>query len=818
MRKGERTPNRIMSGTSSALSKLQLFLEEDDDDDMNKKRFQSTIFSRLSDRFETVDFSLKSNKITNHYDKTHSKANTNFDVIRWMAVFLIAFAIAVLVTIIKFCVHHLSTIKRVGLHTMGEVLIEHPIITSVCLLSYNLFFMCIACGVCLKFSMEAAGGNVAGVIAYLNGCRIKNFFTTRTVCVKVVSTIAQVCTAVPGDMEGPIIHIGGAIGNLLPTYLTQIKYFPSLNNLCTTYERRDLSACGVAAGLAAGFGAPLSGIFLTLEETTSYFNTSIVPRIAACAFLCKFVTDILVNILTTTNFEFNYRSDPHVSEVGEHNIQHGLNLMELGIVIGFGVIGAFLSALFLYFVGKLGGKEDTSKMKCFLFTEALTYVIVSTGFYSIMLMLFATDCTINEEDDRSDSKFIHINVKKDECPPGTVPVMGVFLVIFEEGFHAVLNSEKGEFSLGLLTILFFFFYIFSIFFTRSHCFSSGFYLNQYVIGALWGRIVGELFCGNVTEDWAEPKKFALLGAAAQLTGTTQTQVCIVCMILEGANCFESYGIQIFLVSCTSRMITSFLHASIYHTILDKMGAPSMESYPPYMGSTTEVKSLLNTRMHIFKTPVITTVNHLLDITTDGLKGNYPVVNDSGVLMGDISQCLLLKLLSVKVFNAPQPFPEASYSSLVKMIYTVDCSIEYVEQMREDMFDNLSSDDGTKVMDLSPFMNKHVYYVQRGASLKHVYGFLRQMGMRTLYVVDKEQHLIAVITRKDVARFKTHFHMFHFVTHKVRTPSTMLRLEDPINPTLPPDTSVSIDKDKSEQETEEEPETPPQTKKNSTPQP
>jgi hypothetical protein len=100
-----------MSGTSSAMSKLQLFLEEDDDDDMNKKRFQSTIFSRLSDRFETVDFSLKSNKITNHYDKTHSKANTNFDVIRWMAVFLIAFAIAVLVTIIKFCVHHLSTVS-----------------------------------------------------------------------------------------------------------------------------------------------------------------------------------------------------------------------------------------------------------------------------------------------------------------------------------------------------------------------------------------------------------------------------------------------------------------------------------------------------------------------------------------------------------------------------------------------------------------------------------------------------------------------------------------------------------------------------------
>lgn len=42
------------------------------------------------------------------------------------------------------------------------------------------------------------------------------------------------------------------------------------------------------------------------------------------------------------------------------------------------------------------------------------------------------------------------------------------------------------------------------------------------------------------------------------------------------------------------------------------------------------------------------------------KDNYPVVDDQNVLVGDISECLLLKLMNQKVYNTPRPLPQYYY--------------------------------------------------------------------------------------------------------------------------------------------------------------
>uniref|UniRef100_A0A8D9BCF0 H(+)/Cl(-) exchange transporter 7 n=1 Tax=Cacopsylla melanoneura TaxID=428564 RepID=A0A8D9BCF0_9HEMI len=100
-----------------------------------------------------------------------------------------------------------------------------------------------------------------------------------------------------------------------------------------------------------------------------------------------------------------------------------------------------------------------------------------------------------------------------------------------------------------------------------------------------------------------------------------------------------------------------------------------------------------------------------------------------------------------------PLPVSYYGALFKNMFTVECSIEFLEEMRTHMSLQVLEKDNQKQFDLTPFVNQHVYFIRSKTSMNHIYRVLRQMGIRTLYVVDDERHLLGIITRKDVVRYK-----------------------------------------------------------------
>lgn len=58
--------------------------------------------------------------------------------------------------------------------------------------------------------------------------------------------------------EGPLIHIGTIIGGLIPSMnIPNRKISSYMNYFQNDKERRDFSAGGAAAGVAAAFGAPI---------------------------------------------------------------------------------------------------------------------------------------------------------------------------------------------------------------------------------------------------------------------------------------------------------------------------------------------------------------------------------------------------------------------------------------------------------------------------------------------------------------------------------------------------------------------------------
>lgn len=88
---------------------------------------------------------------------------------------------------------------------------------------------------------------------------------------KPLSAAIVIGTGGPFGAEGPIIQTGGAVGSFVGQLLNT-----------TESERRILLACGSAAGLAATFGTPISGVIMAIEILLLEFKTrSFIPLVIA---------------------------------------------------------------------------------------------------------------------------------------------------------------------------------------------------------------------------------------------------------------------------------------------------------------------------------------------------------------------------------------------------------------------------------------------------------------------------------------------------------------------------------------------------------
>lgn len=103
------------------------------------------------------------------------------------------------------------------------------------------------------FAPETSGSGIPQVKAALGGVRIS--LSLRVALVKLVTTILSVGSGLSLGRQGPTVQIGASlaawIGNWIPT---------------SPNYRRQLIACGAAAGLAAGFNAPIAGVLFVVEE------------------------------------------------------------------------------------------------------------------------------------------------------------------------------------------------------------------------------------------------------------------------------------------------------------------------------------------------------------------------------------------------------------------------------------------------------------------------------------------------------------------------------------------------------------------------
>ena len=80
---------------------------------------------------------------------------------------------------------------------------------------------------------------------------------------------------------------------------------------------------------------------------------------------------------------------------------------------------------------------------------------------------------------------------------------------------------------------------------------------------------------------------------------------------------------------------------------------------------------------------------------------------------------------------------------------------------------MSDADRRYTIDLTPYMNPSVYVVSCHASLPRIFRLFRALGLRHIPVVDDYNQVVGIVTRKDLARYRSFSHMGKLGIHELQ---------------------------------------------------
>ena len=139
----------------------------------------------------------------------------------------------------------------------------------------------------------AAGAGVALVMASLNGVHVPDLLGFEAVAVKAVGAALAVASGAPAGPEGPLVHVGAGVASLCTRQMTVFAHGGwRLDAFHNDADGRDFLSAGVAAGLAAAFGAPVGGVLFSLEEASTHWSHAATWRSLLCAALAVFVSAV----------------------------------------------------------------------------------------------------------------------------------------------------------------------------------------------------------------------------------------------------------------------------------------------------------------------------------------------------------------------------------------------------------------------------------------------------------------------------------------------------------------------------------------------
>eukprot|EP01061_Rhynchopus_euleeides_P018318 TRINITY_DN30277_c0_g1_i1.p1 TRINITY_DN30277_c0_g1~~TRINITY_DN30277_c0_g1_i1.p1 ORF type:complete len:788 (+),score=318.74 TRINITY_DN30277_c0_g1_i1:64-2364(+) len=611
-----------------------------------------------------------------------------------------------------------SLIHDLKYDTVQEALDKHGTSTAY---AYSVLFWlslaAVATAVCYA-APGAVGSGIPQVKAFLNGVRIPESFSLATFLAKVVGMIACLGIGFPAGREGPMVHIGACIGaGISRGYSKKLcgvlagERMRLWGNMDTPERRRDYVVIGSVCGVAVAFGAPIGAILFALEEVSSYWSPALTFQTFVSACVGGYIIGILISGTSVHNEGWVL--------FGSHGPTHEFAAWEIplfaAVAAGGGLIGTLYNYIHIQMCKwrKVVVKGDKTRRV----VEAFIMIFITMSvFFWLPTFYGCEDVPETSEFNKSGIHVVHLTCEKgvqynQMATLAHSPQERLLFQLFSRETQEYFKPEV----LGVF--LFVYFALASTIFGIAV--PVGAFIPAMTIGAVWGRLSGELLHGALKD--VDPGLYALVGAASGLGGTTRMTISLASIMVEITNDIDTL-LPIMMACVIGKAIGDRFTESIYALALKNTGVIFLPSSMPKRIVRQTVKDVMTQQPHVLpKIARYADIQHAL--TTN--QNAFPVVNDRDdmVFVGVICQAQLQDALAAA--RATLAGEDATYGDK-----------------------EIDIDPGV-LLDLRNYMNLSPFFVLESAPLKQAYRLFRFLGLRQLCVVNQAHQAVGILTRTNL---------------------------------------------------------------------
>ena len=464
---------------------------------------------------------------------------------------------------------------------------------------------------------EAAGSGIPQVKAVLAGEPIP--LNLRVAVVKMASVMLTLAAGLNLGRQGPTVQIGAALAAQLSQWIpTSPEY------------RRQLIAAGAAAGLAAGFNAPIAGILFVVEEFLHDFS----ELTLGTAILASFVGAVVSRVLGGQGLSL----DLQVISRANASLQDVPFFLILGLLAG--LLGALFSrGIFV----SLGFNRRVLRL-------GLPWKVGLAGLVSGVAIAFLP----SEFRDNTGLREV--------------------LIIGESGWSVILLAFVVKFLLTLVAY--------------GSGAPGGLFAPSLILGAALGHLTGymaqmlELSVGiplGIAPGISSPTTYALAGMGAFFSAVARGPITAIVIVFEITTDFNLV-LPLMIGSVTSYLISDRLvRGSLYKRLLELNGI-YLEKYQATNGgvwSELTAADLMQRRVETLSSGMA--LNEAIQAFSRSHHRGFPVV-DQGKLVGIVTQTDLADLsrrpidreaVSLVDIMTPQPVTVAPTDPLTHVLYLLN---------------------------------------------------------------------------------------------------------------------------------------------------